>query len=1375
MIKRGFLRRERKMKRKILSVFLVLSILAALVPAVFAADNEDLILWYDFKDEASGPVTDRSGHGKDGRVFGGASYDAGTMYFNGTDGYVKMPDGLLADAGDFSIVIHVKPEIEKANQFTYAIGNASDKGYVFLNTSRPDGKLRYAITKDTYSGEQAVEAANGIGNNTWSDVVVTVSGDMATLYRDGVLTAQNTGMTLKASGLGNTTQNYLAKSLYSNDPYFKGNINDFRIYNKALSPSEITALHSTYQKEVSIYQMEQDVKGLFPADGIITEAVRLPTKGSVSGANIEWLSSDPMVLANNGTVYRPVQDTQVTLMAEFTLNNILYSKSFALTVKGRSSPVEIVQNAFDALSIPDMNALTHDLELKEQGLEGAKITWKSSHESVIESNGRVHRPAVGEADVKVTLTATVSLESSPEVMAKTKTFEVTVKAQEPEAGYLFAYFTGNDPENEKMYYALSEDGMNFKALNRGEPVLSSGSGTRCLRDPFILQGEDGYYYALATDMKSSLGWASNRNIITWRSADLIHWTDETVIEIAGQYASMMDADRVWAPQAIYDPERGEYMIYLAVRTQSNGATVMYRCYTKDFKSLTSEPELMFAPKSGNSAIDGDIIYSADEQLYYMYYKDETAGGIKIASAESLSGEFSETNPKTGAAYATLPRKNASGIDVAVEGSAVYKKIGEDKYNIIYDAYTSGFFVMAQTEDLVNFTQLSQTEYSFDFTPRHGYVIPVTASQIKALQDVYGEKTQEVKLLPDQASPFGPFDGWGTSLCWWANYIGYSKTLTKKAAKAFFNPEEGLGLNVVRYNIGGGDDPSHTHIYDDRPDGAMPGLASKNEAGEVVWDWNADYRQVNVLKAAVEEGASHVEAFANSAPYYMTISGCSSGGKDASVDNIAPENYQSFADYLTTVTKHFEDMGIHFDSLSPFNEPDTNYWGYGSKKQEGMHVSPGAAQSQLLLAVKDSMDKNGVTSALAGTEETDIKKARDNFNTLTTPAKDVLDRINTHTYGGNVRDSLKQAAASAQKGLWMSEVDGTFTAGTDAGNMAPALGLAQRINVDVNEMMPSAWVIWQIIDRHKKAGTVYADTSMMPEDKGYWGTAFADHDNEELILTKKYYAFGQYSRYVRPGDTIIANTNSADVLTAYNQENGKIVIVASNTDAYDRPFRFDLSAFANLPQSAKVIRTSSNENWTELSPVQVTMQGIRASLKANSITTFVLEPELDQYPLEIKNDLQYTVADQVEDAGNGLVKLFKDGKALKSDLTYGTYAPGDEWKLEPYGEQYYISNAANQRLCTAEDGSLKWDGRIQAVLDRTGTALLARYNQFGDLTGIQIQKDVSGLVSMDTGDTAGEVRLFFWDGEGTMQPLGEVTAQQVGVHNKWAVQIKYPVD
>ena len=86
------------------------------------------------------------------------------------------------------------------------------------------------------------------------------------------------------------------------------------------------------------------------------------------------------------------------------------------------------------------------------------------------------------------------------------------------------------------------------------------------------------------------------------------------------------------------------------------------------------------------------------------------------------------------------------------------------------------------------------------------------------------KPTYVQLNPADASPFnnGEFQGWGTALCWWANRLGYSEKLTNAAAEAFFS-DEGLGLDIARYNLGGGDDPTHNHI--NRSDSKVPGVYS----------------------------------------------------------------------------------------------------------------------------------------------------------------------------------------------------------------------------------------------------------------------------------------------------------------------------------------------------------------------------------------------------------------------------------------------------------------------------------------------------------------------------------------------------------------------
>ena len=242
-------------------------------------------------------------------------------------------------------------------------------------------------------------------------------------------------------------------------------------------------------------------------------------------------------------------------------------------------------------------------------------------------------------DIADTDTDVVSGDTTDTDPVTTEAPETEPVEEEPEYyAYLFAFFTGNNPDQERIYFSVSKDGYKFKVINKNQPVVISNSGTKCVRDPYIFRGEDGYYYMIATDMKSSLGWSSNRDIISWRSEDLINWTDETIIEIDGTCKTTKGTTRAWAPQAIWDPERAEYMIYFPLcSAATNGATVMYYAYSPDMNTLSTEPELLFAPSNGNAAIDADIMYNEDDGLDYMYFKDETTGGIKLTTYESLNG------------------------------------------------------------------------------------------------------------------------------------------------------------------------------------------------------------------------------------------------------------------------------------------------------------------------------------------------------------------------------------------------------------------------------------------------------------------------------------------------------------------------------------------------------------------------------------------------------------------------------------------------------------------------------------------------------------------------------------------------------------------
>lgn len=132
------------------------------------------------------------------------------------------------------------------------------------------------------------------------------------------------------------------------------------------------------------------------------------------------------------------------------------------------------------------------------------------------------------------------------------------------AGYLFVYFTGESENGEQVYFALSQDGLHWKDLNGGEPVLISEIGQMGVRDPFIFRSKlDGKFYILATDLRIApgQGWetaraSGSKKIILWSSDDLICWSAPWCYEVP-----LDGAGSVWAPETCYDERRQAYLVF----------------------------------------------------------------------------------------------------------------------------------------------------------------------------------------------------------------------------------------------------------------------------------------------------------------------------------------------------------------------------------------------------------------------------------------------------------------------------------------------------------------------------------------------------------------------------------------------------------------------------------------------------------------------------------------------------------------------------------------------------------------------------------------------------------------------------------------------
>jgi O-glycosyl hydrolase len=445
-----------------------------------------------------------------------------------------------------------------------------------------------------------------------------------------------------------------------------------------------------------------------------------------------------------------------------------------------------------------------------------------------------------------------------------------------------------------------------------------------------------------------------------------------------------------------------------------------------------------------------------------------------------------------------------------------------------------------------------------------------------------------------AIPAQTFRGWGMSLAWEANdlYGGGRQPAQIKDPRLqgeymdmlYGDPAARLtlGFNIARYNIGGGDDPGHTHM---RPDAQMEGYQSGPGAA---FDWMRDAPQRRMLQEAKRRGANIFEAVSYSPPYWMSVSGCSSGSKERQQDNLRPEMQESFVNYLATVVKHFRDTeGIRFESLEPFNEPDGS-WGAGGK-QEG-YSAPIATQNAVLPMLAARLKRDGVETYVAGVDVNNISAAVSDANQLSPAALAVMGRLNIHDYHHDVGDLAKlkeyrTIAAKLHKPIWMSELGCCFADQKEKDEMWGALFMADSVRMDLRDLGVEAWVLWQ------------------PD----WEVIRFDPKGGAPQLKKQYYALAQYSRFIRPGFHIISAGGAYDTLAAYSPAERRLVLVTTNRDAPGED-DLDLTAFAGLPAAVKAYRTTSDApaNLREESVTLSRDRHIVDPLPARSITTYVID-------------------------------------------------------------------------------------------------------------------------------------------------------------------------
>lgn len=435
----------------------------------------DLLLHYDFDETGGSIARDSSGHGNHGTYVRtpafGTGVDGGSFKMSGdsaTSPYVKIPNGVLKNADSVTVSTYAKWNGGSSFQWLFGLGPDSNK-YLFATPANGGNSLYSAITKASWGAESKLTAGSALKAGEWQHVTVTLDGASGTmiLYVDGVEAARTT-TTIKPSDLYDAAKDhsgYIGRSLYSADPYFGGEVDDFRIYNRALTASEVLELSG------NTTGIAKATHPSLKVDAIIDDADGKITLPLTEGTDLTSLA--PEFTLAHGAAISPasgsVQDFSKPVTYEVTGSDGK-KRTWTVSAQIMKSPVLPGLNA-------DPNIVrfgdTFYLYPTTDGFEG----WSGTQFKAYSSTDLVHWKDHG-----------VILDLGPDVSwADSRAWAPTIAEKD---GKYYFYFCAD--ANIGVAVSDSPTGPFKDAL--GQPLLKAGQFSGQMIDPAVFTDDDGQQY-----------------------------------------------------------------------------------------------------------------------------------------------------------------------------------------------------------------------------------------------------------------------------------------------------------------------------------------------------------------------------------------------------------------------------------------------------------------------------------------------------------------------------------------------------------------------------------------------------------------------------------------------------------------------------------------------------------------------------------------------------------------------------------------------------------------------------------------------------------------------------------------------------------------
>ncbi|MFB2580695.1 cell wall-binding repeat-containing protein [Herbiconiux sp. P15] len=485
--------------------------------------------------------------------------------------WVRLPNDILAGETSATVTTEVSIDASMKSTFNFLwnIGNDAPTSYFFASVR---DAARTAITTSSNAGEINARGGN-LEAGRWYSLTSVIDGAAGTIsfYVDGEKVGE-AATTLTPASIADQSLNAIGRSPWP-DPFFKGEVSTFRVYDRALSADEVADVSET---DAAIHADEMSaaaqalLDGLELADQTVDgNYVALPT----AGGRVSWTTSDPSIVSADGRVTQPSEadgPATVTATATSSVRGVTASTSITITVVPTSDQ-ERVDAAAAGYALPPVVASGTVLPAPAEGTE---VTLQNAQGIAVDADGTVTAAGDATAPVTGTVDAIVSASGFPGTTVQ-KRFTLTVL---PAAGtqQLLSYHRTPTTENEannadvalSMHLALKDPAAtDWTPLNENygiffpkTSVTPPADGTsdailRSLVNPSVFMLADGTYGVIAT--RTARGGASDgtqtSRVLIATSDDLLDYDEVGLLDVG-------ETNGVNAPHAVWDSAAEHYLI-----------------------------------------------------------------------------------------------------------------------------------------------------------------------------------------------------------------------------------------------------------------------------------------------------------------------------------------------------------------------------------------------------------------------------------------------------------------------------------------------------------------------------------------------------------------------------------------------------------------------------------------------------------------------------------------------------------------------------------------------------------------------------------------------------------------------------------------------